>query len=352
MRKKIQYLLPMILMMTAACGGDPSFSLLPESQRFLQGDGNGQTNKVDILFMIDNSPSMANNQKKLGESFNNFIAEFSQFGFDYKIAVAGSDAYRAYFEGQGDRREEKFAKFKDGHKNKVSGTFVITPGLPDLATTFLTNVTVGTGGSGDERPFSSMRKALDSPLNAGFLRDDAFLAVIILSDEDDFSSMERRPNINNKHDYDYEFLDPVDDYVNYLDIVKNTTQARKFNVSAITKLDLESCKDGFNKLMGARYIELAQKTDGVLGDICEPDFSSTMESISKRIATLSTIFPLDRVPVLGTIIVQINGVDIPEHPTDGWTYIASKNAIQFNGTAIPESGAFIDVDFTPTTIKN
>jgi hypothetical protein len=50
-------------------------------------------------------------------------------------------------------------------------------------------VQVGIGGCGYEQPFKAIGLALgDHPHNEGFLRDDAALLVLVLSDEDDCSS--------------------------------------------------------------------------------------------------------------------------------------------------------------------
>jgi hypothetical protein len=50
-------------------------------------------------------------------------------------------------------------------------------------------VRVGSTGCGFEQPLASMRAALDAnPANAGFVRPDATLAVILLMDEDDCSA--------------------------------------------------------------------------------------------------------------------------------------------------------------------
>jgi hypothetical protein len=46
---------------------------------------------------------------------------------------------------------------------------------------------VGYTGCGFEQPLAAMKRALGNPANAGFLRDDANLAIVILADEDDCS---------------------------------------------------------------------------------------------------------------------------------------------------------------------
>jgi hypothetical protein len=59
----------------------------------------------------------------------------------------------------------------------------------DLATELQCIAEVGTSGCGFLAPLEAMKRALDgsNPANAGFLRADADLAIIILTDEDDMS---------------------------------------------------------------------------------------------------------------------------------------------------------------------
>jgi len=58
-----------------------------------------------------------------------------------------------------------------------------------IESVFACMATVGTTGCGFEAPLEAMKRALDGsrPENAGFLRPGAFLAVVILTDEDDAS---------------------------------------------------------------------------------------------------------------------------------------------------------------------
>jgi hypothetical protein len=67
-----------------------------------------------------------------------------------------------------------------------------TPG-PDFARDFTCIATLGTEGCGFEQPLAAMEKALTVQVapggpDAGFLRDDAALAIVILSDENDCSA--------------------------------------------------------------------------------------------------------------------------------------------------------------------
>lgn len=99
-----------------------------------------------------------------------------------------------------------------------------------------------------------------------------------------------------------------------------------------------------------RIMDLVGQTNGVLGDICQADFGVSMTEMADQIATLSTQFFLDRVPVIASIVVTINGVFVPQDSTNGWTYDSAANSIVFHGSAIPPQGALIGVDFDPITL--
>jgi hypothetical protein len=72
---------------------------------------------------------------------------------------------------------------RDGHGGRMTN---YSGGLPDVFTCI---AELGAMGCGIEQPLEAMKRALDGsrPENAGFLRQDADLAVVILTDEDDAS---------------------------------------------------------------------------------------------------------------------------------------------------------------------
>ncbi len=57
----------------------------------------------------------------------------------------------------------------------------------DLATAFSTMLNAGGGGCGFEQHLRAMERALINPVNAGFLRRDVGLAILVVADEDDCS---------------------------------------------------------------------------------------------------------------------------------------------------------------------
>jgi hypothetical protein len=243
--------------------------------------------KLDLLFVIDNSGSVMPIQQKLVDSAKTLFDDLSKRGYDFRVAVTTSEAYLA---GPIFANNLEMSLFRDGSRHTHSGVRVIDNNTPDRENVFITNVTQGINGSGDERAFSSMQASLLNPQNPEFLRSDSYLSVVILSDEDDFSSA-ARPEYSwtyaqgiDDHDYASAALDSVDSYRQFLDQLTNSTPyARRYSVSAITVLD-NSCMASPSAIIGKRYIELATKTNGVLASICDTTFAPALRRIVENIA--------------------------------------------------------------------
>ena len=87
---KMISILSTTLVLTACGSRDISFDLLSESATFNQNSAevNG---KIDILWVVDNSGSMATSQQAVADNFRRFIDKFEENGFDFQIAVTTSD---------------------------------------------------------------------------------------------------------------------------------------------------------------------------------------------------------------------------------------------------------------------
>jgi hypothetical protein len=139
---------------------------------------------TDILFVIDNSGSMSEEQSTLRAGLDAFIQELaaSPIANDFQIGVTTTAVV-------------DFGAADDG----VSGGALVAPGImratdTTLVSDFQSAVLVGTTGYGREQPFTAARRAIERSVpggaNDGFLRPGAKLAVIFLSDEDDCSGAE------------------------------------------------------------------------------------------------------------------------------------------------------------------
>jgi hypothetical protein len=186
-----------------------------------QGAGgavNLATRDVDILFMIDNSSSMSKAQANLLTRFPQFIQALTAFpgGLpNVHIAVVSSDmgAGTGIPGCDGDGQAGKF----QATPKQLIGSALCTTGMASDAT-FISNIdgvpnydgrledvfsciaALGDSGCGFEQSLLSVTHALGADNldsagrpqppaeNAGFLRDDAYLVLVLVTNEDDCSA--------------------------------------------------------------------------------------------------------------------------------------------------------------------
>jgi hypothetical protein len=171
---------------------------------------------VDILFVIDNSPSMLDKQASLVASFPKMMDALGTLegGLpNLHIGVATSDMGTmgsldsAPGPGIGSGPGACSGRGDDGALQNLDGTvpaaelggalYISDLGNGDgsrtrnytgeLRDVFTKIASVGANGCGMEQPLASMRRALGNPANGDFVRPGANLAVVILADEDDCS---------------------------------------------------------------------------------------------------------------------------------------------------------------------
>ncbi len=137
--------------------------------------------RVDILFLVDNSGSMKEEQDKLKANFDGFIRELLQQDVnDFQIGVITTD--------MDDTEQSGKLQAKKGYPRIIKGSQMTTQKVIEA---FKANTDVGVLGSPYEKGLAAIKAALSPPLinttNKGFLRDNSLLAIILLGDEDDCS---------------------------------------------------------------------------------------------------------------------------------------------------------------------
>lgn len=338
------------------CGGDPSFSLTSVNEKLDQDIESTQISKVDILWVIDNSISMQKAQKSLATNFKSFISNFSDKDLDFQLGVVSTDSFRKY-KKYSEVQKSNNARLRDGSwLTGRSGVYIVNPETPDLIDTFVTNVTLGTEGFGDERAFSSIEAVFKEDFNKNFLRQDSFLAIIIVSDEDDFSydGSGQWEKIRGQKPELY----PVSKFVDFLDDTTGMVYgSRRYNVSSIhIKSGDETCLKKLRTIdqkYGARYEKLVEATNGSVISLCS-DFSKSLDQLSEDIilASLRDSFKISRRPVISSIEVKVDGRTVSKsiNGSEGWVYInpeKGKYLIRFTADAIPPSGSKVDITFDP-----
>ena len=153
--------------------------------------------KTDVLFVVDNSPSMAEEQANLQTNLDAFVTALkaSPVAQDFHVGVTTPDVTNFSIDtatGMPVRLTAGPGVAGALIGNVPAGTPAVLDGAsPTFVSDFKARVIVGTGGTGWEQPFRAMKLALTDRIadgtNAGFLRPGARLAVVFLSDEDDCS---------------------------------------------------------------------------------------------------------------------------------------------------------------------
>jgi hypothetical protein len=202
-----------VILVLAACGGDadaPDAPAPPDGPLAVDAfvaDAPPPNLDLDILFLIDNSGSMGEEQTSLTESIGSDFFEVldARLGVRPNLHVgvissnmgAGGQAITGC-EGDGDggrlQRDQRYPGC-----GQPEGYFIrdiAAPGGRDtnyfgeINETFTCIGRLGTTGCGFEQPLGAITRALDgtNPENDGFRRPGAYLAIIIVTDEDDCSA--------------------------------------------------------------------------------------------------------------------------------------------------------------------
>lgn len=289
--------------------------------------------KADILLTVDDSCSMQDKQTALSNNFAAFISYAAGAGVDYHLGVTTTDDDPPFCPGFG-------LPCSSGWQGKLIGDMnnpkVLTPttmvngkGVADL---FKDKVKVGTNG-GTESGLITSLKALTAPLisneNAGFLRYDANLAVVVVSDAGDQSAQ------------------PLSYFTNRFMNIKGFNRASMFTFNVIGPLAVSppsGCTyDDYTN--SVTYQQMATQTNGVLSEICTSNWAQKLQDLGKTAFGFRTVFYLTTAPDLsgGKVLdVKVDGVAAPA--TD-FTYDAAINAVKFDPMKTPGSGKTLTVTY-------
>jgi hypothetical protein len=170
--------------------------------------------KLEILFVIDNSNSMIEEQAAVARELTAFIEQIQKAGGvrqDFHVGVVTTSVYqhlfinrvdwfRTYPEQAGRLRPVPDFLEDGGIEYETGNQRMLTGDDPALLAKFGKLVQQGVTGSGHETPFEAVRLALLSELavtpmaqggNQEFLRDGSRVLVVVLTDEDDCSETAR-----------------------------------------------------------------------------------------------------------------------------------------------------------------
>ena len=304
--------------------------------------------KVDVLWVIDNSGSMCDEQQSLRENFDLFVEALIFHGLDFNLAVVTTDMLDPLHSG----RFQSVANANQGRQCRLQIDVSTCPGLdgaevppavirasdpryqdafgePDrekIQHDFGCRATAGSSGDGVEMGLEAARRALSPGLlasdNAGFLRDDALLAVIFLSDENDCSRAGlERPGANDDCEWFPEKLIPVEEYAAFFGELKGGadkvimagiigpdtgvryTQGQRVLQSCFQEGGVDAGTDEEGAYAGYRYEALIDAFEhSGKASICESPFEAALAAISE-------VIPEAVVPCLNELPAQCDSED-------------------------------------------
>lgn len=288
---------------------------------------------VDILWVVDNSGTMREERTELGDKFDQFMSQLESVGADYHIGIVSTDTT------------------DPTHSGRLQGNpLVITPDTQDAKQAFIANVDLPETADRTERGLDAMRMALSDDLLSGynkdFMRPEANLLVIVVSDEDDHS------------------IGPTRYYARWLEHLKGRGEENLVSFSAIVGQRPNGCA-GAEK--GERYLQVEELTGGLFYSICEQDYGPVVEALGISAAGMRRKFYLSENPRADTLKVMLfeddaaaceKSADCEQDKVctadghcaddlasvdDGgvWTYESGDNAIFFSESYLPPAGSNI-----------
>lgn len=310
------------------CSNSATNFALPSTQETF-GQVITYNNKVDILFVIDNSSSMSQHQQRLAAKVPDMINTLNSLKMDYHVAVTTTTM------------TTNLTSYPMSRQILGTPKYLTSTNISLLSNRLL----AGEAGSDLERGLDAMVFATGSYAVAnapGYLRSDALFVIIFMGDEDDQSSEFGSGNSN--------------DFVNYLNKLKPpfAQGGRAWIANFIGSLQNQNCDNlGGQVSIGFNYLRLAEASSGIKESICSGDLSVAVANIKARIVDQLTQFRLKSEPRKSTIRIAVGGHAVVESAIDGWTLetegIGSQMNyfIRFHGSAIPAADQGVQIDFTP-----
>lgn len=374
MRRLALIILPVVLV---ACGCERTIirRVLPPNVR-VDAYSQESASNIDVLWVVDNSGSMAPRQENVAKNFQAFMDVFQKSGIDYRIAVTTTDIFK-----------EKGAF--------VGSPKIITPQTPNVTTAFANNVRVGINGSPFEVGLEAAQLALDARAAANapklvaremcktgcrtntnppacmdtcdrsnpidFLRPEAYLYLVFVTDEEDRSSQDVRY------------------FWRSFETAKGIGNDGTVTTAAIMG---DTPTNACGATPGTRYKALSDLTGGEVGSICDTNFSVTLRKLATNAVGLKRKFALAVKPDPSTLSVllrypcNLSDADLskcdlinrnacmgqpaesvnvectpPIGGTDGWAYEEANNVIFFAGESVPGVKAQVEIQYCPEGLQ-
>ncbi|MBK8252869.1 MAG: VWA domain-containing protein [Polyangiaceae bacterium] len=241
---------------------------------------------VDILFVIDDSGSMGDNQESLINSFPGFVSAI-QKGLSsvasYHIGVVTTDDYKGNEPGCAEIGDLVTQTGGVDSSNAVCGPFdsgrrYMDETESDLAGKFACAANVGVSGADDERVARALLNAVaperngPGACNEGFSRLDSLLIAVLITDEDDAAAIDPgcQPDQPPIECQTYGSGGTSEEWYNELVAAKGGVHENIVMLSLIGSKDQSECGAVFAKKLLSLTVRFGE--NGLIGDVCSPSY--------------------------------------------------------------------------------
>lgn len=263
---------------------------------------NDEDDQVDVLVVIDNSRSMRFEQESMVEKIENFLIPLQ--GLDWRLAVTITDPRVNHEDVFRNNPSVKTGVIinGDGQLQKMeNGQYWITSDMPlSEAVDQFESVIIRQEDWGwyREQGMKMVTRALQKAVNPledlhsvhqNFFRDEAALAVIMISDEDENLDEIHHPG-SQPEDHGQELLDTIAS-------IWGPDKLFQFH-SIITRPGDDDCQVNSNaNQFGFLYEDMTELTGGTIGSVCEEDYSQQLSLIGQDVSEPNTLHELSCVPM-------------------------------------------------------
>lgn len=260
---------------------------------------------VDVLWVIDNTPSMAEEQLAVEAAAGAFVGALESASLAWQIGVLNTE-------------------LDSPEAGRLQGTpWIITARDTNPVESLAAASQVGLSGSGPAGGLGAVSLALDEPLrstaNRGFRRPDAALHVVVFSDGDDESELVLGQ-------------DPVSAFEQVLAREQDQT-GESAQLSVVVGDPGAGCLgEGGQATPGDRYAAAADASGGAVGSICTADWAGVLEVLGEVSAVYPSRFPLQAIPAPGSERVTIDGT-----ASDEWSLDLQSAELVFANPPQPDS---------------
>ena len=284
--------------------------------------------KLDVLVVVDNSGSMAQEQANMGARFANFLQQIR--GLDWQIGFVTTDVAN-----DADRKDGRLLPLTG-----LSSQYILKSSMEitQAQTTFSNTIQMPTNGSGNEQGLKASMRAIQRAFetanpavnnrNKELFRGDAALAILVVSDAADTSGTTPEQVIQLVHDK-WSGQKPFSFHSVVIPESVYTKPSGALNPADPCFSYRESVSQD-----GRLYHRLSDLTGGVRGTACTNDYGSQLSAMGRVSAELVNSLTLTCSPVdaNGDGLIAADDVNVRDAAGTAITdFTLAGNKITFTG---------------------